>query len=281
MREIKAEIITAAVRDLAIETNLNLSDDVKCRIHECCLKEDKESLAADILSMIEDNIDIAERDKIPLCQDTGFACVFVDVGQDVQVTGGSLTEAINEGVRRGYSEGFLRKSIVKDPVRRGNTGDNTPAHIVYDIVPGDKMKITFAPKGFGSENMSRIRMFAPAVGEDGIKDFIEETVRKAGGNPCPPVVVGVGIGSTFDGAPLLAKKALLLPLDEHNEDPYYADMEKEMLDRINRLNVGPQGFGGNTTALAVRIIAEPTHIAGMPVAVNINCHVSRHKTIIV
>ena len=281
MREIKAEIITAAVRDLAIETNLNLSDDVKCRIHECCLKEDKESLAADILSMIEDNIDIAERDKIPLCQDTGFACVFVDVGQDVHVTGGSLTEAINEGVRRGYSEGFLRKSIVKDPVRRGNTGDNTPAHIVYDIVPGDKMKITFAPKGFGSENMSRIRMFAPAAGEDGIKDFIEETVRKAGGNPCPPVVVGVGIGSTFDGAPLLAKKALLLPLDEHNEDPYYADMEKEMLDRINRLNVGPQGFGGNTTTLAVRIIAEPTHIAGMPVAVNINCHVSRHKTIIV
>lgn len=283
MREISAKSITDAVRELAARTNYELGDDVRQRIHECRLyeidhsvKNEDTGLAADILGMIEDNIEIATNEHIPLCQDTGLACVFVDVGQDVHIIDGLLTDAINEGVRQGYEQGYLRKSVVSDPLRRINTNDNTPARIIYDIVPGDKIKLTFAPKGFGSENMSRIMMFPPAAGEKGVKDFIEETVKLAGGNPCPPIVVGVGIGSTFDGAALLAKKALLLPLDGHNEDPYYADMEKEMLERINQLDIGPQGFGGRTTALAVRIIAAPTHIAGMPVAVNINCHVSRH-----
>lgn len=286
MREISAKSITDAVRELAARTNYELGDDVRQRIHECRLyeidhsvKNEDTGLAADILGMIEDNIEIAANEHIPLCQDTGLACVFVDVGQDVHITDGLLTDAINEGVRQGYEQGYLRKSVVSDPLRRINTNDNTPARIIYDIVPGDKIKLTFAPKGFGSENMSRIMMFPPAAGEKGVKDFIEETVKLAGGNPCPPIVVGVGIGSTFDGAALLAKKALLLPLDGHNEDPYYADMEKEMLERINQLDIGPQGFGGRTTALAVRIIAAPTHIAGMPVAVNINCHVSRHAEV--
>lgn len=286
MREISAKSIADAVRELAARTNYELGDDVRQRIHECRLyeidhsvKNEDTGLAADILGMIEDNIEIAANEHIPLCQDTGLACVFVDVGQDVHITDGLLTDAINEGVRQGYEQGYLRKSVVSDPLRRINTNDNTPARIIYDIVPGDKIKLTFAPKGFGSENMSRIMMFPPAAGEKGVKDFIEETVKLAGGNPCPPIVVGVGIGSTFDGAALLAKKALLLPLDGHNEDPYYADMEKEMLERINQLDIGPQGFGGRTTALAVRIIAAPTHIAGMPVAVNINCHVSRHAEV--
>ena len=288
MREVSAKIITDAVRDLAVKTNYELGDDVKKRIHECRLYEidhaidnRSEGLAADILGMIEDNIHIAENEHIPLCQDTGFAWILVEMGQDVHVTDGLIGNAVNEGVRQGYKEGYLRKSIVADPLRRQNTQTNTPARIVYEMVPGDEIKITFAPKGFGSENMSRIKMLAPAAGENGIKDFIEETVRLAGGNPCPPVVVGVGIGSTFDGVALLAKKALLLPVDEHNEDPFYAEMEREMLERINNLNIGPQGFGGCTTALGVRIIAEPTHIAGMPVAVNINCHVSRHDTVII
>ena len=286
MREISAKSITDAVRELAARTNYELGDDVRQRIHECRLyeidhsvKNEDTGLAADILGMIEDNIEIAANEHISLCQDTGLACVFVDVGQDVHITDGLLTDAINEGVRQGYEQGYLRKSVVSDPLRRINTNDNTPARIIYDIVPGDKIKLTFAPKGFGSENMSRIMMFPPAAGEKGVKDFIEETVKLAGGNPCPPIVVEVGIGSTFDGAALLAKKALLLPLDGHNEDPYYADMEKEMLERINQLDIGPQGFGGRTTALAVRIIAAPTHIAGMPVAVNINCHVSRHAEV--
>lgn len=286
MREISTDMITDAVRKLAVETNYELGDDVKRCIHKCRLEEidlavgnNDAGLAADILGMIEDNIEIAEKERIPLCQDTGFACVFIDAGQDVHITGGSLTEAVNEGVRQGYEQGFLRKSVVSDPLRRINTGDNTPARIIYDIVPGEELKITFAPKGFGSENMSRIKMFPPAAGENGVKDFIEETVRLAGGNPCPPIVVGVGIGSTFDGVALLAKKALLLPIEEHNEDPYYEDMEKEMLERINALDIGPQGFGGRTTALAVRILASPTHIAGMPVAVNINCHVCRHASV--
>ena len=286
MREISAKQVTDAVRELAGRTNYELGDDVRQRIHECRLAEIDHSvrnedpgLAADILGMIEDNIEIAAKNHIPLCQDTGLACVFADVGQDVHITDGLLSDAINEGVRQGYEQSYLRKSVVSDPLRRINTKDNTPARIIYDIVPGDKIKLTFAPKGFGSENMSRIMMFPPAAGEKGVKAFIEETVRMAGGNPCPPIVVGVGIGSTFDGVALLAKKALLLPLDGHNEDPYYADMEKEMLERINQLDIGPQGFGGRTTALAVRILTAPTHIAGMPVAVNINCHVSRHAEV--
>lgn len=286
MREVDVKLITEAVARLAIDTNYDLSPDVKSCIHDCRLKEireamdsDNSGLAADILGMIEDNIELAAEKSIPLCQDTGLACVFIDIGQDVHITGGDLREAINEGVRRGYEEGYLRKSVVADPFTRINTQDNTPAHIVMDIVPGENIKITVAPKGFGSENMSSIKMFPPAVGVEGAKNFIVETVKNAGGNPCPPIVVGVGIGSTFDGVALLAKKALLLPMDEKNENPVYAEMEDELLERINKLDIGPQGFGGKTTALAVKILTAPTHIAGMPVAVNINCHVQRHKSV--
>ena len=205
-----------------------------------------------------------------------MVCVFMEIGQDVHLTGGFLEDAVNQGVRRGYTEGYLRKSVVADPLRRFNTGDNTPAHIHTEIVAGDDVRIIVAPKGFGSENMSRIAMLPPSAGEDGVKDFVVETVELAGANPCPPVVVGVGIGGTFDKAALLAKKALLTTLDETNADSYYADMEQELLERINALGIGPQGFGGRTTALAVKILTSPTHIAGLPVAVNINCHVSRH-----
>ena len=286
MREVDVKLITEAVARLAIDTNYDLSQDVKSCIHDCRLKEireamdsDNSGLAADILGMIEDNIELAAEKNIPLCQDTGLACVFIDIGQDVHLTGGDLREAINEGVRRGYEEGYLRKSVVADPFTRINTQDNTPAHIVMDIVPGENINITVAPKGCGSENMSSIKMFPPAAGIEGAKNFIVETVKNAGGNPCPPIVVGVGIGSTFDGVALLAKKALLLPLDERNEDPAYAEMEDELLERINELDIGPQGFGGKTTALAVKILTAPTHIAGMPVAVNINCHVQRHKSV--
>ncbi|MBQ9179750.1 MAG: fumarate hydratase [Firmicutes bacterium] len=286
MREVDVKVITEAVARLAIDTNYDLSRDVKSCIHDCRLKEireamdsDNSGLAADILGMIEDNIELAAENNIPLCQDTGLACVFIDIGQDVHLTGGDLREAINEGVRRGYEEGYLRKSVVADPFTRINTQDNTPAHIVMDIVPGENVNITVAPKGFGSENMSSIKMFPPAAGIEGAKNFIVETVKNAGGNPCPPLVVGVGIGSTFDGVALLAKKALLLPLDERNEDPAYAVLEDELLERITELDIGPQGVGGTTTALAVKILTAPNHIAGMPVAVNINCHVQRHKSV--
>ena len=207
-----------------------------------------------------------------------MACVFLEIGQDVHLVGGNLTDAINEGVRRGYTNGFLRKSVVADPIRRGNTGDNTPAMIYTEIVDGEEIKITVGPKGFGSENMSAIRMFKPSAGLQGIKDFIIETVETAGPNPCPPMVVGVGIGGTFDKAALLAKKALMRPVDSSNSDPYYADLEKEMLEKINELGIGPQGFGGKTTAIGLNIETLPTHIAGMPCAININCHVTRHKS---
>ena len=205
-----------------------------------------------------------------------MACVFLEIGQDVHLTGGSLREAVDEGVRRGYGDGFLRKSIVADPLRRVNTGDNTPAYINTEIVDGDRIKIIVAPKGFGSENMSRIKMLPPSAGEEGVKDFVVETCEMAGANPCPPIVVGVGIGGTFDKAALMAKKALLIPVGRENSDEYYGRMEQELLKRINGLGIGPQGFGGRTTALSVKIISAPTHIAGLPVAVNINCHVSRH-----
>lgn len=279
MREIHVDKIRDAVAEMAVEVNSFLSDDVCGAIASFREREDW-PIAEDILGKIQKNIEIAKRDYVPLCQDTGFACVFMEVGQDVHLVGGSVEDAVNEGVRRGYTDGYLRKSVVKDPVRRGNTGDNTPAHIHYEIVPGDRVKITFAPKGFGSENMSQIKMFAPAAGEEGVKDFIVKCVEDAGANPCPPIVVGVGIGGTFDRAALMAKQALLVPLDEENPDSYYADMEKELLERINRLGIGPQGFGGKTTALGVKIKTYPTHIAGMPVAVNINCHVSRHKEVV-
>ncbi len=217
---------------------------------------------------------------MPICQDTGLACIFLEIGQEVYIDG-NLEDAINEGVRQGYTEGFLRKSCVKDPIRRINTNDNTPAMIYYEIVAGDKIKLTVAPKGFGSENMSAIKMLSPADGIEGVKKFVLDTVRNAGPNPCPPIVVGVGIGGTFDKAALMAKKALLLDVTNENPDEFYAEVEKELLEKINMLGIGPQGFGGKTTALGVNILTLPTHIAGLPCAVNINCHVTRHKSIII
>ncbi len=277
MREIHAAQITEVVARLCIEANEHLPEDVKCAIKNYRACEDWE-IAQGVLDKIIENFEIADRECVPICQDTGMACVFLEIGQDVHITGGDLTAAVNEGVRKGYAEGYLRKSVVADPVRRGNTEDNTPAMIYTEIVPGEAIKITVGPKGFGSENMSAIRMFKPSAGLQGIKDFIIETVEVAGPNPCPPMVVGVGIGGTFDKAALLAKKALMRPLDSSNPDPFYADLEVEMLQKINELGIGPQGFGGKTTAIGLNIETLPTHIAGMPCAININCHVTRHKT---
>lgn len=279
MRTIDVKEVTSAVAKMAVETNHILGDDIRCAISRRA-EEERWPVAKDVLEKITENIAIAEEGILPLCQDTGLACVFLEIGQDVHFTGGLLEDAINEGVRIGYGDGYLRKSVVADPLRRMNTEDNTPAHIHYEIVSGDKVKITFAPKGFGSENMSQIKMLPPSAGEDGVKDFVVRVCEEAGANPCPPIVVGVGIGGTFDKAALMAKEALLLPLDVQNADTYYADMENELLERINELGIGPQGFGGETTALAVKIKAAPTHIAGLPVAVNINCHVSRHAEMV-
>lgn len=277
MREIQAQQITDVVEKLCIEANQYLPKDVQGAIKRCRACEDWE-IAQGVLDKIITNFEIAEQENVPICQDTGMACVFLEIGQDVHIVGGDLREAVDEGVRRGYDKGYLRKSVVKDPVRRGNTGDNTPAMLYTEIVSGEQIKVTVGPKGFGSENMSAIRMFKPSAGIEGIKDFILETVETAGPNPCPPMVVGVGIGGTFDKCALLAKKALMRSTDERNPDPYYADLEAEMLEKINKLGIGPQGFGGKTTALALNIETLPTHIAGMPCAVNINCHVTRHKT---
>jgi len=277
MREITVSQITDVVEKLCIESNEHLPKDVKDAIQTCRACEDWD-IAKEVLDQIIENYEIADAQDVPICQDTGMACVFVEIGQDVHITGGDFSEAIHEGVRRGYENGYLRKSVVKDPIRRGNTGDNTPAMIYTEIVPGEEIKITVGPKGFGSENMSMIRMFKPSAGLEGIKDFILEVVETAGPNPCPPMVVGVGIGGTFDKAALLAKKALMRSLDSSNEDPYYADLEVEMLEKVNELGIGPQGFGGKTTAIGLNIETLPTHIAGMPCAVNINCHVTRHKT---
>ncbi len=277
MREIQASEITEAIERLCIEANQVLPEDVKQAIGKCRACEDGE-IACQILDNIIENYKIAEEEQVPICQDTGMACVFLEIGQDVHIAGGDLTEAVNEGVRRGYEKGYLRKSVVKDPVRRGNTGDNTPAMLYTEIVPGDQIRITVGPKGFGSENMSAIRMFKPSAGLQGIKDFILETVEAAGPNPCPPMVVGVGIGGTFDKAALLAKKALMRPIDSRNSDPFYGELEEEMLEKINELGIGPQGFGGRTTAIGLNIETMPTHIAGMPCAINISCHVTRHKT---
>ncbi len=277
MREIQAQQFTDVVEKLCIEANQYLPKDVQGAIRRCRACEDWE-IAQGVLDKIITNFEIAKEESVPICQDTGMACVFLEIGQDVHIVGGDLSEAVDEGVRRGYDKGYLRKSVVKDPVRRGNTGDNTPAMLYTEIVPGEQIKVTVGPKGFGSENMSAIRMFKPSAGIEGIKDFILETVETAGPNPCPPMVVGVGIGGTFDKCALLAKKALMRSTDERNPDPYYADLEAEMLEKINKLGIGPQGFGGKTTALALNIETLPTHIAGMPCAVNINCHVTRHKT---
>ena len=277
MREIKASTITDVIERLCMEANQVLPQDIKDAISTCRSQEDGD-IACGILDNIIENYQIAENEQVPICQDTGMACVFLEIGQDVHITDGDLTEAVNEGVRRGYTKGYLRKSVVKDPVHRGNTGDNTPAMLYTEIVPGEQIKVTVGPKGFGSENMSAIRMFKPSAGIQGIKDFIIETVETAGPNPCPPMVVGVGIGGTFDKAALLAKKALMRPVDTSNPDPYYADLEKEMLQKIKELGIGPQGFGGRTTAIGLNIETMPTHIAGMPCAINISCHVTRHKT---
>lgn len=277
MRELQVSAITDAVERLCIEANTHLPEDVKCAIESCRAREDG-SIARGVLDKIVENYHIADAENVPICQDTGMACVFLEIGQDVHLVGGDLREAVDEGVRRGYDKGYLRKSVVRDPVRRGNTGDNTPAMLYTEIVPGENVKITVGPKGFGSENMSAIRMFKPSAGLQGIKDFILETVEAAGPNPCPPMVIGVGIGGTFDKCALLAKKAIMRPLGTHHEDPFYAQLEDEMLEKVNALGIGPQGFGGRTTAIGLNIETLPTHIAGMPCAININCHVTRHKT---
>ena len=277
MREINVQQITDVVERLCIEANTHLPGDVKGALCQCRAAEDWD-IAKGVLDKIITNYEIADAENVPICQDTGMACVFLEIGQDVHLVGGNLAEAVDEGVRRGYTNGYLRKSVVADPVRRGNTGDNTPAMLYTEIVPGEEIKVTVGPKGFGSENMSQIRMFKPSAGLQGIKDFIIEAVETAGPNPCPPIVVGVGIGGTFDKAALLAKKALMRPIDSSNPDPFYADLEKEMLEKINKLGIGPQGFGGKTTAIGLNIETLPTHIAGMPCAININCHVTRHKT---
>ena len=274
MRELNAGVITDAVSRMFVTANNVLPEDVRRCIAGCLSREDWPA-ARDTLERLTENYEYAEREGVPICQDTGVACVFVEIGQDVRVLG-DLNEAINEGVRRGCREGRLRASLVDDPLLRVNTTDNTPAMIYYDIVPGESMKLTVAPKGFGSENMSRITMLPPSAGLEGVKSFVLQTVEDAGPNPCPPVVAGVGVGGTFDKAALLAKKALLRPADDRHPDPFYAALEDELLEAINALGIGPQGFGGRTTALAVKISAMPTHIAGLPVAVNLNCHVARH-----
>ena len=274
MREIQASQVTEAVKRMCIKGNVDLPCDVASCIEKRMAEEDWRP-AKEILERIVENYRLAAETGKPICQDTGMAVVFVEIGQDGHVNG-NLAEAINEGVRQGYREGFLRKSVVADPIDRVNTGDNTPAVIYYEIVPGDELVISIAPKGFGSENMSRVAMLRPSDGLQGVVKFIIETVEKAGPNPCPPVVVGVGVGGTFEKAAMMAKKALLRPLDEKNPDPVYDALENELLEAINKLGIGPQGFGGKTTALAVNIEKFPTHIAGLPVAVNISCHVTRH-----
>ena len=276
MKNIDAKVIEDTVARLCIEANLRLPPDVINAI-ESAEKAEPWDGAKRILSLLGDNVRIASEKTLPVCQDTGMACVFVELGQDVHIEG-DFEQAVNNGVRRGYGEGYLRKSVVCDPLRRVNTGDNTPALLTVKLTRGDKMRITVMPKGFGSENMSALKMLKPADGVEGVKNFVLETVEKAGANPCPPIIVGVGIGGSFDKAAYLAKHALLRPVNEPNPDEYYAALERELLDKINALGIGPQGFGGKTTALAVLIEAMPTHVAGLPVAVNISCHATRRAS---
>ena len=276
MRELDAARITEVVARLCVEANRHLPQDVKNCI-ACAREKEQWAPAQEILDRIKENYEIADRDEMAICQDTGMACVFLEIGQDVHING-NIADAVNAGVKKGYGEGFLRKSVVRDPLDRVNTGDNTPAMLYTDIVPGDQVKVTVAPKGFGSENMSQLKMLKPSDGLQGVKDFVIKVVEEAGPNPCPPIVVGVGVGGTFDKAALLAKKAIIRSAEERNANPFYAELEAELLEKINALGIGPQGFGGKTTALAVNIEYFPTHIAGLPVAVNINCHVTRHKT---
>ncbi len=276
MRNIDAKVIEDTVARLCIEANLRLPPDVINAIERAEKAEPRDG-AKRILSLLGDNVRIASEKTLPVCQDTGMACVFVELGQDVHIEG-DFEQAVNNGVRRGYGEGYLRKSVVCDPLRRVNTGDNTPALVTVKLTRGDKMRITVMPKGFGSENMSALKMLKPADGVEGVRNFVLDTVEKAGANPCPPIIVGVGIGGSFDKAACLAKHALLRPVNEPNPDEYYAALERELLDKINDLGIGPQGFGGKTTALAVLIEAMPTHVAGLPVAVNISCHATRRAS---
>ncbi|MFV0351610.1 MAG: fumarate hydratase [Oscillospiraceae bacterium] len=276
MRTIPASQITTAVKQLCIQANLYLPKDIQTQIVDFAAR-DTNPLAQDILNQLVQNYTLAEQNQVPICQDTGMACVFLEIGQEVYIDG-NINEAVDEGVRQGYAEGYLRKSVVADPLERINTKDNTPAMLYTEFMPGDALTITVAPKGFGSENMSQIKMLTPAAGQQGVIDFVLQTVKEAGPNPCPPMVVGVGIGGTFDKAALLAKKALLRPTTQPNPKPLYAQMEQDLLQKINGLNIGPQGYGGDTTALAVAIETMPTHIAGLPCAVNISCHVTRHAS---
>ena len=276
MRNISAQAITDAVARLCIEANTRLPQDVQAALDKA-RQEEPWPLAKNTLDLLWSNLSAAREKDLPICQDTGMACVFVELGQDVHIEG-DFEQAVNNGVRRGYGEGYLRKSVVCDPLRRVNTGDNTPALVTVKLTRGDKMRITVMPKGFGSENMSALKMLKPADGVEGVKSFVLDTVEKAGANPCPPIIVGVGIGGSFDKAACLAKHALLRPVNEPNPDEYYAALERELLDKINALGIGPQGFGGKTTALAVLIEAMPTHVAGLPVAVNISCHATRRAS---
>lgn len=275
MRTIQVQLITEQIKEMCIQVNHYLSEDMKEALRNAQASE-KSPLGCQILSQLQENLKIAGEDMIPICQDTGMAVVFLKVGQDVHLEGGSIEDAVNEGVRQGYTEGYLRKSVVKDPLIRENTRDNTPAVIHYEIVPGDKVTITVAPKGFGSENMSRVFMLKPADGIEGVKNAVLTAVKDAGPNACPPMVVGVGIGGTFEKCALMAKQALMRPVGSHSDIPYVKGMEEELLSRINGLGIGPGGLGGTTTALAVNVNTYPTHIAGLPVAVNICCHVNRH-----
>lgn len=276
MREVNVSIITDNIKEMCIEANHFLTDDMK-NVFENAVKNEESALGKQVLGQLEENLKVAGEDMIPICQDTGMAVVFINVGQDVHLTGGDITDAINEGVRRGYVEGYLRKSVVKDPIYRENTKDNTPAVIHFNIVPGDKVDITVAPKGFGSENMSRVFMLKPADGIEGVKEAILTAVKDAGPNACPPMVVGVGIGGTFEKCAYLAKKALTRDLNEESPVEYVRNLEKEMFEKINKLGIGPGGLGGTQTALAINIETYPTHIAGLPIAVNICCHVNRHS----
>jgi len=279
MREIDVKLITEQVRDLCIQANIDLGEDV-LQAFDRAIEKEESPVAVDILKELKENARIAKEEKVPICQDTGFAVVFIELGQDVHLVGGSLSEAIHEGVRRGYREGYLRKSICH-PFTRTNTGDNTPAVIHVDVVPGDRIKITLAPKGAGSENMSRVVMLTPSEGIEGIKRFVIQRVKESGSNPCPPTIVGVGIGGTMEQAALLAKKSLLRPLGSRNPSPELDQLESEMLAGINQLGIGPQGLGGCTTSLAVHILMMPCHIASLPLAVNIQCHVQRHKETVI
>ena len=280
MRQINTEQITDTIEKLCIDANYNLGDDLISSLRGALEKEES-PLGREVITQLLENAEIGKQEQVPVCQDTGFAIIFIEIGQEIMLTGGNLRDAVNEGVRRGYKNGLLRKSIVKNPIDRINTGDNTPAVIHTDIVPGDKLKITFDAKGGGCENMSRSAMLTPAQGREGVINFVVETVKTAGANPCPPIIVGVGLGGTFDYSTLLAKKAILRPVGSYNKDDTIAKLEIELLDKINKLGIGPQGLGGRITALAVQVETFPCHIASLPVAVNIECHSHRTKTVMI